>query len=171
MGLEFEPLSPHHRREEFSCGEDSLDKYLKTQARKDMERGYASCYVLHEHDDPSIVGYYTLTSSQVELKALPEAITKKLPRYPQVPAVLLGRLAVSTTHQKQGLGRILLVDAVKRSLGSPVAAHLMVVDALHEEAARFYARHGFQSFLDPPLRLFLQMAQARTLFEQPPSRG
>jgi predicted GNAT family N-acyltransferase len=97
-------------------------------------------------------GYYTLSACHVHLAELSEDRRRRLPRYPTVPAVRLGRLAVDRNFQKRGLRSVLLANAVARSLESEVAAHLMVVDATDAKAADFYRRHGFESDADDPLR-------------------
>jgi|SRR5689334_21175836 len=171
MPYVFAPLDPsRHDRVAFSCGEPSLDAYLKTQASQDMRRDLALCYVLCERGGIEIIGYYTLSSCAVELTGLPRDITKSVGRYHSIPAVLLGRLAVATTFRGQGMGDHLLLDALRRSLHAGIAIKLVVVDALHEAAAAFYLHHGFRRFEDHPLRLYLPMAHVRQLFptEAPP---
>jgi GNAT superfamily N-acetyltransferase len=161
-----EPLASHHDRAAFACGEPSLDGYLRTQAGQDVKRDLAACYVLHERDTPAILGYYTLSASSVELPALPPEIAKKSGRYPLVPAVLLGRLAVAASHQGQGLSTLLLLDAIRRVLRTGIGVKLVLVDALHDHAAAFYGHNQFQRFADAPLRLYLPMTIARDLFPE-----
>jgi ribosomal protein S18 acetylase RimI-like enzyme len=137
-----------HNRETFSCGEPSLDDYLKRQASQDIKRKAAVVYVMTSDTDPSLVmGYYTLSSTSVLLSELAEDTIKKLARYPQVGAFLIGRLAVDERYKGQGLGGKLLGDALLKSLeGSRhIAAALAAVDALNENAKRFYERYGFVS--------------------------
>lgn len=167
MAFEIDLLAARHDRTPFACGEASLDTYLKQQATQDMRRRLAFCYVLHEPGSARILGYYTLSSTAVRFADLPPDVTKRLARYPQIPAVLLGRLAVDQTVQGQGISELLLVDALARALNAEIAAHLMVVDALHERAAGFYEHFGFRRFADQPLRLYLPLAQARQLFPTP----
>jgi GNAT superfamily N-acetyltransferase len=108
----------------------------------------------------SILGYYTLSAFSIESGELPEAIARKLPRYPLLPATLLGRLAVSQAHRGRGLGSILLADALERSLNNTfsVGSIGVIVDALDEGARAFYIRHQFAQLKDHPSRLFLPMA-------------
>lgn len=155
----FERLAGHDRSA-FSCGSDELDAYLKRQAGQDQRRRVAACYVLVDEDGGRVAGYYTLSAGSVELEALPSEVSARLPRYPHVPVVLLGRLAVDGRYQGQGLGRRLLVDALLRALAvvPQVAAYAVVVDAKDEAAAQFYERYGFQRLLDRPLTLFLPVA-------------
>ena len=107
-----------------------------------------------------IAGYYTLASASILLADLPAATTKKLPRYPSVPAVRMGRLAVHRSFQGQGLGGALLADALDRAARSEIAAFSLVVEAKDELAAAFYRHHGFIALPDSPLTLFLPLATA-----------
>jgi len=162
-----EPLGPHHDRAPFSCGNDSLDRYLKQQAGQDARRLAAAPFVLVASADPkTVAGYYTLSSHSIDLGELPAAVAKRLPRYPHVPATLLGRLAVDRRYRGQGLGEILLMDALRRALAqsSQIAAVAVVVDASDDAAARFYRRFGFLSFPERPDRLFLPMKTVALLF-------
>ena len=155
-----EPLGPHHDRQRFDCGVAALDRYLQAQARQEMDRNVAIVYVLVPADTrSSIAGYYSLSSTAVRLADLPETTRTRLPRYPLVPATLLGRLAVDQTYRGQGLGERLLIDALRRSLATSraVASVAVVVDAKDAAGSTFYARYGFQAFPDQPLRLFLPM--------------
>ncbi len=111
--------------------------------------------------NPRIAGYYTLASTSVLLADLPPGIGKKLPRYPLVPAVRMGRLAVDETFKGQGLGGALLADALERVAQAEIAAFALVVDAKDETAASFYRHHGFVALPDSPLTLFLPLATVR----------
>ena len=127
-----EPLWRHHDRDGFSCGNETLDRYLKEIARQDAHRLVAAPFVLVDETAPKIIlGFYTLSASSVSLRDLPEEVAHKLPAYPNVPVTLLGRLAVDQSARGQGLGRMLLADAIKRSIGASneIAIHAMVVDA------------------------------------------
>lgn len=115
--------------------------------------------------DGAIAGYYTLSAMSVVLAELPLEITRKLPRYPHVPATLLGRLAVDRRYQGKGYGRFLLADALFKSLRSEIAFFAVIVDALDERARHFYELEGFLPFLDQPRRLFLPMADIENLFK------
>ncbi len=115
--------------------------------------------------DGAIGGYYTLSATGVKLTDFPTAVTRKLPRYPLVPATLLGRLAVDRTHQGRGYGRFLLADALSRAVRSEIASFAVVVDAKDDVARRFYERESFLPFPDQFLRLFRPMADIAKLFE------
>jgi GNAT superfamily N-acetyltransferase len=125
-----------------------------------MRRDVAACFAARDREG-GWVGYYTLSSASVAVMDLPREIARKLPRYPSVPAVLLGRLAVDRNHQGVGLGGALVVDALRRCLKSQIAAYALVVEAVDGDAIGFYAHLGFTRFPESPHRLFLSMATAR----------
>lgn len=160
-----EPLASHHNRTDFFCGVDALDRYLKRQASQDVRKRLAAVFVLTA-DGMTVAGYYSLSSHSVRLTDLPDHIARKLPRYPDVPATLLGRLAVSSSHCSQGIGQLLLLDALKRVLVSThqVASALIVVDAKDDIARSFYLRNDFVPFADHPNRLFFTVADIEKLF-------
>jgi predicted GNAT family N-acyltransferase len=159
-GFFVEVLGADHRRSGFDCGHDALNRYLQTQARQEMARDAAVVYVLVPADQPArIAGYYSLSSTAVRLSDWPDATRKRLPRYPLVPATLIGRLAVDRAHRGLRLGERLLIDALRRSLAASqsVASVAVLVEAKDAAGAAFYARYGFVAFPDQPLRLFLPM--------------
>jgi predicted GNAT family N-acyltransferase len=151
-----ELLSSEHNRASFSCGVDALE-----QASQDMRRRVASCYVAIENEQDSIVGYYTLAAAGVALSDLPDAITKKLPRYPSVPVAILGRLAVDVTFQGRKLGAALLGNAIQRSLRSEIAVSGVVVTAKDAQAEAFYRYHDFLNFGNNPRQLILSLSSYR----------
>lgn len=160
--LEIGKLRPDHDRTVFSCGVEALDAYLRTQASQDVRRKVASCFVATTPDS-RVVGYYTLASTSLLLSGLPPPIQKKLPRYPLVPAVRMGRLAVDLTQRGRSLGAALLADGLHRTIVSEIASYALVVDAKDELAAQFYLHHGFIPLPETPLCLFLPLASARSL--------
>jgi len=151
------PLNAAHDRTAFNCGSEPLDRYLRQQVSQDVRRRVAACFVALA-DGERIAGYYTLASASVLLADLPASTGKKLPRYPTVPAIRMGRLAVDQAFKGQGLGGALLADALDRAARSEIAAHALMVDAKDEEAAAFYRHHGFIALPDSPLTLFLPLA-------------
>ncbi len=158
--LKIEALAPNHDRDGFSCGVDSLDRYLRTQASQDMRRKANGVFILVEPAKPNVVlGYYTLCATALPQGDVPASTRKHIPRYPLVSATLVGRLAVSQVRQGERLGAILLADAVRRAYESAdtVGSSMLVVDALSERAAAFYEGHGF-SRLPESLRLVLPMS-------------
>lgn len=153
------PLDAIHQRQDFQCGVESLDRYLHTQAGQDVRRRANGVLVLVEPTSPeTILGYYTLCATALAPGTIPDAARKHLPRYPLVSATLVGRLAVAASHQGQGLGALLLVDALQRAFQSAetVGSSMVVVDAIDEGAAAFYAAFGLIRLPDS-LRLILPM--------------
>ena len=159
--LQLAPLNPTHDRTAFNCGSQPLDRYLREQVRQDMRRRVATCFVALE--DKRIAGYYTLAAASVALTDLPPDTGKKLPRYPTVPTVRMGRLAVDLAFKRQGLGCALLADALDRVIRSGIAAFALMVDAKDDSAAAFYRHHGFITLPESPSTLFLPLASARPL--------
>jgi GNAT superfamily N-acetyltransferase len=161
-------LGRHHDRAAFSCGEDALDTYLRRQARQDADRHLAAVFILFDPQSNRVAGYYTLSASSVQLADLPAEMQRRLPRYPHVPVVLLGRLAVNQHYQGQALGQALLFDALRRAFDfgtREIAAMAVIVDALHDRARTFYERYGFRRFSDEN-RLFLPMQTIERLLDE-----
>lgn len=157
-----EPLDLLADRSGFDCGVEALDRYFRTQVSQDIRRRVAACFVAT--DSPGrMAGYYTLASASVLLSDLPEAQVKKLPRYPSVPAVRMGRLAVDSAFRGEGLGGALLADALRRAVSAEIAAYALLVDAKDAAAAEFYAHHGFLALPQQPLFLFLPLATVKPL--------
>lgn len=150
-------LDGSHDRATFSSGTPALDRYLREQVTQDIRRRVTACFVALTGSN-RIAGYYTLASASLLLTDLPAATAKKLPRYPTVPAVRMGRLAVDQTFKGQGLGGALLADALLRAARSEIAAHALMVDAKDAMAAAFYRHHGFVALPETPLMLFLPLA-------------
>ena len=144
---------------------EALDNYLRKQAGQDVKKRVALAFVLTP-DSKTVAGYYTLSQYSVELDAIPDALAAKLPKYPFVPATLIGRLAVSNEFRGQGLGELLLMDALNRCLrgSKQVASAAVIVDAKDDRAAAFYKKYGFIELPKIPKRLFLPMATIEKLF-------
>jgi predicted GNAT family N-acyltransferase len=157
--LAIAPLGDAHDRAGFTCGVESLDRYLQTQAGQDVRRRANGVFVLTDKAEPDrVLGYYTLCATALRPGDVPEAARKHIPRYPLVSATLLGRLAVAIDRQGQKLGAVLLADALRRALvtAETVGSSMVVVDALDDSAAAFYSAHGFVR-LPESLRLILPM--------------
>lgn len=127
----------------FDCGNAALNDYFQRRAGQDQRRRYAVCFVALDVVSEGVAGYYTLSSGTVDLDRLPEDLTARLPRYPAVPVVKIGRLAVDHNFQGTGLARILLADAYTRILHLDVGAYAIAVDAVDDQAEAFYVHHGF----------------------------
>ncbi len=151
------PLDTEHDRATFNCGSEPLNRYLREQITQDVRRRVAACFVALA-EGQRIAGYYTLASASLLLAELPVSVGKKLPRYPTVPAVRMGRLAVDQAFKGKGLGGALLADALDRAVRSEIAAYALMVDAKDEAAAAFYRHHGFIALPDSPSTLFLPLA-------------
>lgn len=163
----FEPLGKQHDRDAFHCGVESLDAYLKTQASQDMRRKANAVFVLVPEDSPSrIAGYCTLCAFGLSPGTIPDEARKHLPRYPQVSATLIGRLAVASELQGRGLGAILLAQALRKAFENAVVvgSSMVVVDAIDERAAGFYRAHGFIQ-LPESMRLVLPMRTIAALLQ------
>ena len=152
-------LEKRHNRDSFCSGVDSLDCYLKERASQDAKRKIAVTYVLENIASHDLIGYYTLSSTVIEVQNLPENIGRKLPAYPYVPSTLIGRLAVDKKYQGKGFGELLLVDALKRSYQASlaVASFSIIVDVISSSAEQFYKKYGFMELTGEGRRLFLPM--------------
>lgn len=149
-------------RATFHCGVEPLDRYFHTQVTQDMRRRVTACFVAWDAHQ-RVAAYYTLASASLQLGDLPEATAKKLPRYPSVPTVRMGRLAVDTVFKGQGLGAAMLADALHRAITAEIAAYALVVDAKDSQAQAFYLHHGFIALPQQPLTLFLPLATAQKI--------
>ena len=164
-----QPLGQNHDRAAFSCGVETLDHYLQKQAGQEQRKNIARVFVAEGARPQDIAGYYTLSSYGIDVVDLPEAQRKRLPRYPIIPAALIGRLAVGISYQGSGLGEYLLLDALARLVhaSGEVASHAVVVDAIDGRAVSFYRKYGFIPFPSHPMRLFLPTATAKSAFLKP----
>jgi GNAT superfamily N-acetyltransferase len=162
--LRVERLDDRHDRTTFDSGVEPLDRYFRTQAGQDLRKRVSSCFVLTDAGEAAPLGFYTLAATSVTLGDLPAPLVKRLPRYPVLPAVLMGRLAVDARHRGRGLGELLLFDAFGRALKSEIAAFAFVVDPKDQTAAAFYARYRFLPLTSTPHRMFLPMSEIALLF-------
>lgn len=165
MPLFIEPLGDRHDRTSFASGVVELDRYLRTQAGQDAKRSVAATFVLLEQD-LTILGYYTLSAYGIRLGHLSPEVVKKLPKYPILPATLLGRLAVSREWQGKKMGQLMLMDALHRSMKNTreIGSIGVVVDAHNESAEKFYLHHEFTRLPGDTRKLFLSMATIKKLF-------
>ncbi len=152
-------------RRDFSCGVDALDRYLLRQASQDQRRGVAVAYVLMDGVAERVAGYYTLSTASIRSNRLPEIMRAKLPRYEELPAALIGRLAVDLRCQGQKLGGFLLLDALQRCLATSEKMGLLAVtvDAKDERARAFYEAFEFRPFVGEDRHLYLPVAKIKTL--------
>ncbi len=160
-----EPLDKKHKKSEFECGIEALDQYLKTQASQDIKKNVAVTYVLTPENSEEVLGYYTISSIGIFTGELPDEIVRKLPRYPVLPGILLGRLARDKKSRGSGVGSYLLMDALKRSVSvsNQIGIVAVIVDAKNNEAVAFYKEFGFIEFPDNNRRLFLPLSIIKQL--------
>lgn len=161
----FEPLQEKHDRAAFSCGVETLDVYLKTQAGQDLRKRAAVPFVITP-DGTKIAGYYTVSQYAIALDVVPPELAKRLPKYQMVPVTLLGRLAIDVKFRGLKLGAALLLDGLSRSLrlSTEIASAGVIVDAINDSAVAFYRKYGFLELPRIERRLFLPMATiARSL--------
>ena len=161
-----EPLSSAHDRSRFTSGSAPLDRYFGEQASQDIKRRIAKCLVAVSVQTGEVAGFYTLTSASVALDAFSPEMARKLPRYPVVPAALLGRLAVARSFQGRGLGSALLGDALLRVARVELGVFAMLVDAKDDGTQRFYERYGFTLLPGEARRLCLPIATALRVLER-----
>ena len=162
-----EPINSKHKKSDFSCGKEMLDNYLHKQANQDIKRKLSACFVIKEVETDLVKGYYTLSNNSIPLELIPNEIRKKLPRsYKVIPTTLLGRLAIDNKFQGQGIGKLILVDALKRSyeLSKTIGSFAVVVDPIDKNAERFYDKYGFIKLPDSG-KMFLPMKTIGQLFE------
>ena len=165
-GMSVELLNKNHHRESFDCGNVYLNRYFKEQAGQEAKKKLAATFVLSTNSPNSIVGYYTLSSFSIKAEDLPLALSKKFPRYPLLPATLIGRLAVNQVFHGKGYGGFLLIDALKRALVSAeqIGSIAVLVDAKDDKAKAFYQHFQFIPFVDASHKLFLPIATIQHYF-------
>ncbi|MFG2950837.1 GNAT family N-acetyltransferase [Streptomyces adustus] len=141
---ESESLNARHLLEMFDCGQDPLNNWLVSSAMHCQNNHTASTFVWHTPGDRQVLAYYSLAGHLIEKQELPPKLGRGSPE--QMPAVLLARLAIDKTLQGQGLGGVLLAEALGQTVAAVqrVAARFVMVDAIDEKAAAFYARYGFE---------------------------
>ena len=161
-----ELLNSKHKKAEFSCGKPILDNYFHRQAKQDVKRQLAACFVWEDSESGLVKGYYTLSNSGVDSKYIPDSFRKKLPSsYDSIPTTLMGRLAVDKRFHGTGAGKLLLIDALRMSYetSSSIGSFAVVVDPLDTEAEKFYAKFGFIALPDSG-KMFLPMRTIKELF-------
>ena len=165
MGYPIFPLQSGFNKKDFSCGKDMLDNYIQKQASQDLKRRLSAVFAMV--DDGRVIGYYTLSSTSISRDLVPEDVQKKMPpSYHDLPATLLGRLAVDQNYKGQRLGEYLLMDALKVALDvseKHIGSIALIVDPLDEDAEAFYAKYDFIK-LDSG-KMFLPMQTIASLFK------
>lgn len=150
-------LDAHHCRDGFDCGDVALNEFLLHQAGQQQRRGFGKTYIALARDGKTVIGFVTVSAGQIATASL--ASRAKLPRHP-APMLRIGRLAVDTRHQRQGIGQDLLVFALRLAVefSRRVGLYAVVVDAKHDRAKAFYLKLGFIACMDNPLCLYLPVA-------------
>ena len=159
----FSEALARHDRSAFSSGNERIDAYFWQTVSQDVKRGYAACYVLVEKASARLAGFYTLSSHSIPLTDLAPELARKLPRYPSVPAVLIGWLGRDATFRGRHVGSMLLADAITRLASAPIGLHAICADAIDEAAAAFYREHQFRPLSSRPNALYLPMKTALAL--------
>lgn len=160
-----EPIGDQHNLERFSCGNETLDRWLREQALRAQRAGVSHTTVWVTADDPAVVAYHAVAPTQLARIDLPSRSLSA--GYSTLPAFLIGRLALDRSLHGQGLGSQLLLDALERIIDATelVGGRLIVVDAIDDDAARFYIHHGFQP-IEGSSRLVMKLATARAAVER-----
>jgi len=160
--IAFTPLQDEHDTEAFRSGVEPLDNWLRRTAKQHIAKGISRTFVVVDIEHPTrVLGYYALTVGEAVSDTWPTAMVKKMPR--KLPIVLIGRLACDQKFRGQGLGGLLLYDAIQRivRVSAEIGVALIVVDAKDTQAAAFYQHFGFIPFPDQPLRLAMSVATAK----------
>ncbi len=152
-----EPLTAEHDVSAFSCGNATLDHWLKTRALSNQQKGFTAVMVVHEAG--RVIGYYGLAPTAVVPTLLPRSIRTGQPPDP-VPCLLLGQLATDLQRTGRGIGTGLLKHALARCVqaASLIGGRALLVNAIDDGAARFWKRRGFLTSKDDPLVLVRSIA-------------
>jgi ribosomal protein S18 acetylase RimI-like enzyme len=164
--LKIEPLSKHHHRKKFDCGEKELNHYLQAVASQHAKKGISRTFVLVDVDSPNcILGFVTLTACEIEAEFLPHPYSKKFPL--KVSGAKIGRLAIANDFQQQGLGNQLMVFAMRQAVIVHQSLGLtgLMVDAKSEQAKSYYQQYGFLPLPDNPFTLFLPIKSILEAFK------
>ena len=162
-----EPLDSKHDKENFSCGIKSVENRLWKEGAQGVKSQLSTCFEKDNKETEKISGYYTLSSSNISQNLIPDSFKKKLPKsYLSIPTILLGRLAIDKEFQGRGLGKILLIDALKRccDTSESIGAYAVIVDPLDKEAEKFYEKYGFIKLPDSG-KMFIPIKTIKELFE------
>ena len=166
MNLSIIPLHNSHNRKEFNCGKRLLDNYIHFQAKQDVKKRLSACFVLIDKEK-KVKGYYTLSNAGISRDTIPVELSKKFPgSYKDLPATLLGRLAVDVSVLGKGFGVLLLMDALKKSYEvskREIGSMAVIVDPIDEQAIQFYQKFGF--ILLDSVKMFLSMKTISDLID------
>jgi predicted N-acetyltransferase YhbS len=159
-----EPISKHHERASFDCGDKILNQFLYHHARQNHEKGGAKTFLSISENDQKILGYYSLSPASITYERTPDVIKRGLARH-DVPVFRLCRLAVDISVQGKGLGGQLLLTAGRRCLlvAAQAGGVALLIDAKNERVADWYARYGAIPLLDAHLSLLLPFKTIHTV--------
>lgn len=165
VGYDVQALRKEHPRRGFSCGEPLVDAWLRTKALQNQEKHLSATKVLVDRDG-RIAGFYTLATGQVDFSDLPTDIVRKLPRR-ALPVAVIAWLGVSTAHQGEGLGKLLLAQALRDCFdaGHTFAFVAVILDCVSDAAKAFYQRWSFAELPGHPYRLYLGTAQLQAMMD------
>jgi GNAT superfamily N-acetyltransferase len=166
-GFRLERLQRDHPRKSFRCGESQVDDWLAKNALQNQDKHLSATRVLLDQGG-AIAGYYTLATGQVDFSDLPAEVAKRLPRR-VLPVAVLAWLGVSSDRQGQGLGQLLLAQALRDcwEAGKTFAFVAVVLDCLNGAAKAFYRRWDFEELPGHPYRLFLSAKRLDAMMEEP----
>jgi ribosomal protein S18 acetylase RimI-like enzyme len=167
MGQLTVPLHSEHKKSNFSCGNEMLDIYLQKQASQDVKRKLAACFVVTVAETNLVKGYYTLSNNSISLDIVPDEFKNKLPKaYKTIPTTLIGRFAIDSKYKGQGLGKLMLIDALKRAyeISILIGSFAIIVDPIDQNAKSFYEKYGFITLPDSG-KIFLPMKTINQLFD------
>ena len=144
--LKIEPLDRNiHDRAAFSCGEQRIDNFLKTNAAGQQDQGVTKAYVIVEPPEKRVLGFYAMNAHSIDATVIPEDLRKKLPKYPTFGAIYISMIGTHTDLQGRGMGSYLLADSLRRCIdvADKTGVLAVMLDALNDDAARLYRRIGF----------------------------
>jgi len=163
MSWVVEKLSSDHERESFDCGRELLNNFLKRLASQYRKKNLGQTYVAVT-PDKRVIGYYTISTSRVDFDNVPDHLRRQVPQIP-IPVILLGRLAVDKAFQGKGVGKTLLVKALRQAaqLSDAVGVAAVEVDAIDDQAGSFYLKYGFTSLSDDQHHLYIPIRTIKKL--------
>lgn len=166
-GFRLERLRREHPRKRFRCGKPNVEDWLATKALQSQDKHLSVTKALLDNDG-AIAGYYTLATGQVDFGDLPADIMKRLPRH-VLPVAILAWLGVSTSHQGQGLGRLLLAQALRDcyEAGKTFAFIAVILDCVNDAAKAFYQNWDFEELPGHPYRLYLSAQSLEAMIQAP----
>lgn len=143
-------------KSQFDCGYPQLNQFLQKYASQNYQKNYSLTFVATREESNIVLGYYSVSASSIEFINLPDSVKKTLPKYP-APVMLIGQLAVDKTMQGQGLGKILLIHALKKAvkISEEMGIFAVRVDAIDEKSKNFYLKYGFIPLINYPFSLIL----------------